>query len=376
MGYPSGMTSAESIVRGLLERADVRTDGSRPWDLRISDHSIFGKVLRGGSLALGETYMDGGWDVERLDEFFSRLFNAGLDQQVRTIWYRMAEWTGRIINGQTPNRSLNVAHLHYNLGNDLFKAMLDKRLMYTCAYWKDAEDLESAQEAKLDLVCRKLELQPGMSVLDLGCGWGGFARFAAERYGVTVVGVNIAVEQVKLARELSRGLPVTFRIQDYREVEGQFDRVVSIGIMEHVGPRNHRKYMETASRCLKPDGLAFVHTICSNVSHYAGDPWFERYIFPGAVIPSIAQMSGAIEGLFVLEDLHNIGPHYYRTIMEWERNLTEAWPGLQGKYGDRVYRMMKFYLLASAARFHSRVSQLVQIVLSKPGRPQPNCRIS
>jgi len=368
---------AKDIIRGFLSPAGIAINGNKPWDIQVRNDAFYSRLLAGGSLAAGESYMDGWWDVDKLDEFFCRLLKANLyDKLALNLPAKLAALYARLVNRQTVRRAHKVAETHYNLGNDFYRAMLGKRMTYTCAYWKNARNLDDAEEAKLELVCRKLQLKPGMSVVEFGCGWGSFAKYAAENYGVKVLGVNIAEEQVKLGRELCRGLPVELRVQDYREVQGQFDRVVSIGIMEHVGPKNYVTYMKEAARCLRDDGIAFIHTICQNTTDYHCDPWFDRYIFPNAVTPSMQLLSAAMEGHFVMEDCHNIGPHYDPTLIAWYDNLTRAWPTLKDKYGERFYRMMKYYLLSSAGCFRSRSSQVVQIVMTKPGKVQPDCRMN
>jgi cyclopropane-fatty-acyl-phospholipid synthase len=254
--------------------------------------------------------------------------------------------------------------------------MLDKRMLYTCGYWAAVDNLDAAQEAKLDLVCRKINLEPGMTVLDLGCGFGSFAKYAAEKFGVQVKGVTVSKEQVQLGAELCQGLPVEIRLEDYREVTGKYDRVISIGIMEHVGYKNYRTYMEKANQCLKDDGIAFIHTIGNNISSTTSNAWITKYIFPNSMLPSIAQIARAMEGLFVMEDWHNFGQHYDKTVMAWHANFEAAWPELKDKYGERFYRMFRYYLLSCAGAFRARNIQLWQIVMTKPGRDCPDCRIS
>jgi cyclopropane-fatty-acyl-phospholipid synthase len=368
--------SAEGVVRRMLAPADIALDGSRPWDIRVLNPEFYARVLKGGSLAAGDAYVDGWWEVEKLDQFFHRFFMSDLDRTMAVDpTTRLQTALARWLNRQTKARSRRVAEAHYNLGNDLFQAMLGKRMTYTCAYWTPGAGLDEAEEAKLELICRKLALRPGMTVLEYGCGWGAFAKYAAERYGVAVLGVNIAEEQVRLARNRCRGLPVEFAVSDYREVRGRFDRVVSIGIMEHIGPRNYRTYMQNAARCLNDDGIAFIHTIGQNVSNFRCDPWIDRHIFPNGVLPSLQQLTGAMEGLFVMEDCHNIGPHYDATLLAWHENLRRGWPALEKKYGRALYRMMKYYLLSSAGSFRSRRCQVFQIVMTKTGRVQPDCRV-
>ncbi len=368
---------AEKFFSGLFREAGIELNGDRPWDIRVHDNRFFRRVLRDAALGLGESYMDGWWDCEALDELTCRIFRGHLNEKIKGNWKMTFHvLRSRLLNLQTKARAPKVGQQHYDLGNDLYRAMLDKRMNYTCACWQNAQSLDAAQENKLELVCRKIGLQPGMSVLELGCGWGSFAKYAAEKYSARVVGINISKQQVALARELCQGLPVEIRLQDYREAEGQYDAVISIGILEHVGYKNYRNYMKTVRRCLKNDGIAFIHTIGGNTSTTHVNKWTDKYIFPNGMLPSIAQIGKAMEGNFVMEDWHNFGPDYDKTLKAWYENFNNAWPRLREKYGDRFYRMWRFYLLASAGGFRARSQQLWQIVLTKPGRRQPACRIT
>jgi len=371
------MGKSEKILKELLATAEIQVNGGQSWDIQVHDDRFYTRVLRDASLGLGESYMDGWWDCESIDSFIDRVLRANLREEVennlRLAWHVLR---AKIFNRQSMNKSKEVAEQHYDLGNDLYRAMLDKRMNYTCAYWKNADTLDDAQEAKLDLVCRKIGAHEGMHILELGCGWGSFAKYAAETYGAHVVGVNISKEQVALGRERCQGLPVELRLQDYREVEGDYDAVVSIGVMEHVGFKNYPSYMDVVDRCLKPDGLAFVHTIGSNKSITTGEPWTDKYIFPNGQLPSISQLAKAMEGRFVVEDWHNFGPYYDPTLMAWHANFNRAWPELREKYGERFKRMWDYYLLSSAGGFRSRSQQLWQIVFTRPGTPQPDCRLS
>ncbi len=368
--------SLEHLLRSLLETADIRVGGGRPWDIRVNDQGFYAQTLRKGALGLGEAYMDGWWDCPALDQFFDRALRARLDQKV--TGNLTAAWPllkSRFLNLQKRSRAFQVGEEHYDLGNDLYRAMLDKRMNYTCGYWRNATTLNKAQEAKLDLVCRKIGLKRGMTVLELGCGFGSFARFAAARYGAHVTGVTVSKRQVEYGMETCKGLPVDLRLMDYRSVEGTYDRVISIGILEHVGYRNYRTYMEVVNRTLKEGGIAFFHTIGSNVSTTSSNAWTTKYIFPNGMLPSMVQLARAMEGLFVVEDWHNFGPDYDRTLMAWHRNFEKAWPRLRGKYSERFYRMWRYYLLSSAGGFRSRQTQLWQVVLTRPGTPQPDCRL-
>ncbi len=359
-------------VGDLLAEADIRIGGERPWDLQVHDPHFYARVLGQGSLGLGESYMDEWWSAESLDGFLSHLLAARLDQRVHgagEIWDALR---ARLLNLQTRDRSREVGERHYDLGNDLYAAMLGKRLVYSCGYWTQADgrvldDLDAAQEAKLDLVCRKLRLQPGMRVLDIGCGWGEALKFAAERYGVSGVGITISKQQADYARELCAGLPIEIRLQDYRELDEKFDAAFSIGMFEHVGVKNYRSYMEVARRCLPMEGLFLLHCIGTNHSVSHTDPWIGRYIFPNSMLPSAAQIAQAVEGLFVIEDWHNFGTDYDRTLQAWRDNVERAWPSLPARYDPRFQRMWRFYLAASMATFRVRNSQLWQVALSVGG---------
>ncbi|HVK72732.1 MAG TPA: cyclopropane fatty acyl phospholipid synthase [Kofleriaceae bacterium] len=362
---------AVELCTEALARAGITVGGDAPWDIKVNDERVWMRLLRDGSLGFGEAYMDGWWDSPAVDQMLDRVFRARLDREVTNNLVWIAHTVrARLFNPQML-RPFEVAERHYDIGNDLYEAMLDRRMVYTCGYWKDAADLEAAQEAKLDLVCRKLGLRPGMRVLELGCGWGGFAAHAAERYGAEVVAYNVSKEQVAWIEARYRDLPIKVILDDYRNATGTYDAVVSVGLMEHVGPKNYRAYMELVDRCLAPGGVAFVHTIGSNRSRDRIDPWFDRYIFPHAAFPSLGRLTDAMEEILVPEDVHNIGEHYDPTLLAWWRNFDAAWPTLRHRYGERFYRMWKYYLLASAATFRSRFLQLFQLVFTRQGTPQP-----
>ncbi len=355
-------------VATLLEPYDIRISGTRPWDIRVNDARFFVRVLREGSLGLGESYMDGWWECDQLDELIARLLRDDIRKQLKKHWPSLALGLASVLlNRQNKKRAFTIAKAHYDKGNDLYEAMLDKSMTYTCGYWKDVHSLDEAQEAKLDLVCRKIGLKPGQQVLDIGCGWGSFARFAAEKYGGRVTGITVSREQVALARERCKNLPVEIRLQDYRDVDEVFDHVISLGMIEHVGPKNYHHYMRVVSRCLKDDGCFLLHTIGSARSVQSTDPWIEKYIFPNSVLPSIAQLAKAVEGSFVIEDLHNFSADYDKTLMAWYANFVSAWPRLKETYGDRFFRMWSFYLLSCAGSFRSRSNQLWQFVCTKKG---------
>lgn len=362
------MKTYKQIAQRLLESAGITINGPNDYDIIVHDERLYQRVLRQGTLGLGESYMDGWWDCKNLDEFFYRLLTSDLDKKVRGdigVWLKLAP--GYVLNSGRKSKAFNVGIRHYDLGNDLFRAMLDKRMTYTCGYWKDAKNLDRAQEAKLDLVCKKIGLRRGQTVLDIGSGWGSFIKFAAEKYGARTLGLTVSAQQKKLADRLCRDLSATTRLLDYRDVGGKFDHVVSLGMFEHVGHKNYRTYMKAVHDVLDDDGLFLLHTIGGNVSVRGADPWLDKYIFPGGMIPSVKQIGASIEGLFVVEDWHNFGTDYDKTLMAWYKNFESHWDKLKPKYDERFRRMWRYYLLSSAAGFRARKLQLWQIVLSKRG---------
>jgi cyclopropane-fatty-acyl-phospholipid synthase len=362
---------AADVLRETLASAGITVGGDAPWDIQVHDPRVYARVLRDGTLGVGESYVEGWWSCASIDQMVTRLVEARASLVVSESWVLLAHAVkARVFNLQVA-RPFEVGLRHYDVGNDLYEAMLGRRMAYTCAYWKDAHDLDAAQEAKLDLVCRKIGLRPGMRILDLGCGWGGFAAFAAERTGAKVVGYTVSREQAAWAAAHYASLPVEIRLEDYRRATGTYDAVVSIGLMEHVGPKNHRAYMELAKRLLAPGGVVFIHTIGGNRPRKTIDPWFEKYIFPNAAIPTIGQLLTSMEDVLVAEDIQNIGEHYDRTLMAWWANFDAAWPTLRARYGEPFYRMWKYYLLTSAAYFRGRQHNLFQIVATPAGAPQP-----
>ena len=366
---------AKKVAQHFLELAGIAINGSRPWDMQVHNEKLYSRVLSQPIVGLGETYMDGWWDSEQLDLFFQHIIQANLEQR---IWqdYRvfaanslliLRMLRNKIFNQQSKKKALDVGVQHYDIGNDLYQVMLDPELNYTCGYWKDAKDLATAQIAKLELCCQKLNLQPGMKVLDIGCGWGSFAKYAATHYGVSVIGITISKQQQLLGQERCAGLPIEIRFQDYRDVQEHFDRICSLGMFEHVGEKNYRLYMKTVHRCLTDDGLFLLHTIGTNYSTNYSNAWINKYIFPNGMLPSIAQIGKASERLFVMEDWHNFGSDYDKTLMAWQNNFEQHWPTLKANYLERFHRMWNYYLLSCAAGFRQREMQLWQIIFSKKG---------
>ncbi|HIF35577.1 MAG TPA: cyclopropane fatty acyl phospholipid synthase, partial [Candidatus Thioglobus sp.] len=363
------MADFEETIKGLFDSVDIQVNGSRSWDPQIHNKLFYARVLSRGSLGLGESYMDGWWDCKAPDQFSYKLMSGRIDKQIKVTnpGLLINIIKAYILNAQTKKKAYIVGREHYDIDNDLFSLMLDEGMNYSCGYWRNAKNLEQAQVNKLDLVCRKLHLKPGMSVLEIGCGWGGFAKYAAENYGVSVHGITISKEQLHYAKASCKGLNTTFELKDYRELNTQYDSIVSIGMFEHVGYKNYKEYMEVANRCLKEDGLFLLHTIGRNNSGRAADPWINKYIFPNGMSPSSKQISDAVEDIFVVEDWHNFGQDYDATLMSWNENFQNNYDSLKEVYDERFKRMWEYYLLMCAGAFRARRNQLWQLVMSKGG---------
>jgi cyclopropane-fatty-acyl-phospholipid synthase len=354
------------IVSEMLGRAGININGATPGDIQVKNPDFFKRVLQEGSLGLGESYMDGWWECDRLDVFFTKVLRAGLENQLpHHLKDTLRIAAARLVNLQSKKRAWIVGKEHYDLGNDLFSRMLDPWMQYSCGYWKEADNLVDAQQAKLKMICEKLQLAPGMKVLDIGCGWGGLSEFAARHYGVSMTGVTISAEQQKMAQARCEGLDVTILLQDYRDLNEQFDRIVSVGMFEHVGPKNYDTYFSVVDRNLKPDGLFLLHTIGSNRTNHNVDPWINKYIFPNGCLPSVRHIAEASEGRLVMEDWHNFGADYDKTLMAWFERFQAAWPEIASNYSERFKRMFTYYLNACAGAFRARDIQLWQVMFSR-----------
>ena len=368
--FPTGGGSRRYCLR--LERqfaeCGIDIDGPNAWDIQVNNEDFYARVFADGALGFGESYMDGWWDVRDLVGCIYRLLAGRLDERSRS-WRDALTWlSAALINRQRGSRAFEVAQRHYDLGNDLYEAMLDRRMIYSCGFWESAHTLDEAQEAKLALTLDKLGLKPSQRLLDVGCGWGGALRFAAERYGVTGVGVTIAKEQAAYARRICAHLPVAIRLQDYRNMREKFDHAFSIGMFEHVGVHNYRKYMQVIRRCLHPGGRFLLHTIGGFKSTNHINPWIQKYIFPNSMIPSRAQIERAIEGIFTVRGWQSIGAHYERTLLAWRANFERSWSRIASHYDERFRRMWDFYLSGSAAAFRAQKLDVWQVLL-EPVQP-------
>jgi len=362
------MKKDKDLVKSLLTIAGITINGNNPYDIQVHNEDFYSRVLRSGTLGLGEAYMDGWWDCEALDQFFHKVLSADLDRQIRNNWKVILKLGWKyLLNPGRKKKAFEVGQKHYDIGNDLYRVMLDKRLVYTCGYWKNAENLDEAQEAKFDLVCRKIGLKKGQTILDIGSGWGSFIGYAAEKYGVDATGVTVSKEQKAMADNLYSNLSVKTKLQDYRDIKEKFNNIISLGMFEHVGVKNYRTFMKVAYNSIKDKGLFLLHTIGCNNSKKSVDAWIDKYIFPNGMLPSIAQIAKSVEGLFVIEDIHNFGADYDKTLMAWFHNFDKNWETIKSNYDEKFYRMWKYYLLSCAGAFRARDIQLWQIVLSKKG---------
>lgn len=361
------MGSSKEIVEKMFAGGGIAINGANPWDIQVHNLKFYDRFLSQGSIGFGEAYMEGWWDSADLGDFLFRMLYHRVDKLIpknfNTIKYVLK---ARFTNRQDKSRASEVAYKHYDIGNDLYKLMLDERMIYSCAVWNNAQTLDEAQDGKLDLICRKLKLEKGMRLLDIGCGWGGLARYAAENFGVSVVGITLSKEQAAIATEVTKHLPVEIRIQDYRDVNEKFDRIVSVEMLEAVGYRNFRIYMETVAKNLVDDGIFVLQTIGGTYAAKITDPWIDKYIFPNGMLPSLGQLSVATQGLFVMEDLQTFSTDYDRTCTEWCNRFEEIYSQISDKYNETFRRMWRFYLTASAASFRARKNFLWQIAYTKP----------
>jgi cyclopropane-fatty-acyl-phospholipid synthase len=363
-------------LQAIAAAADVRFDGLRPWDLRVHDPNLFADLLRRGSLALGEGYVAGRWDCHQLDELISRLLQARANRPLsRRAWAAMA-WErllDRVSNPQSLMRSFRVGRQHYDIDHRVYRATLDPRLVYSCGYWHGVDSLEEAQLQKLERICRKLQLQPGQRLLDVGCGWGALAAHAAEHHGVQVTGITVSAAQYLWIRERYGHLPIQVELCDYRSLPGlltqRYERIASVGMFEHVGPRNHAAFFRCMAELMDADGLLLLHTIGHGARVGGTDPWIDAYVFPGGRLPSAPELCVSSVPHLRLEDWENFGGDYVRTLLAWWQNFAGNWPHLESELGDSFYRFWRYYLLSCAGYFRSGQGQLWQLVMSRPDSP-------
>jgi cyclopropane-fatty-acyl-phospholipid synthase len=364
-----GSKSHEIFFRDLLAKAGVTVNGNQPWDLQVREPGVYARMLRDGSIGFGEAFTEGWLDCERVDMLADRAYRAELTQRIEVKRALLEALKVRLNPFGSRSRSFEIGERHYDTGNDLFEIMLDPYMIYSCGYWLRAETLELAQRDKLELICRKLQLKPGLRVLDIGCGWGGLARYAAEHYGVSVAGITVSKRQVELGTRLSAGLPVEIRYLDYRDVNESFDRVVSVGMVEHVGRQHYRDFFAACDRCLKPSGIFLLHTV-GYLKEEPINAWYDKYIMPGVEFPTVANLIKTTGPNLVLEDFHTWeGAHYDKTLMAWFERFHAGWDRLKPNYDETFYRMWKLYLQGCAGAFRAGRMRVWQLVFSKGAIP-------
>ena len=371
--------SYERAVNELLAGTDIKINGPRPWDIRVHDERFFHRILGQGTLGAGESYMDGWWDCEQLDEMLTRILSHDIDENLRSPRAVLLAITARLINMQSQRRAFRVGKQHYDLGDDLYERMLDPRMIYTCGYWENMHSLDAAQEAKLDLVARKIGLKRGMRVLDIGCGWGGLALELARTFDVEVLGISLSKEQVSVANQRAEaaGLNdrVKFQLIDFRDVRGSYDRVVSIAMFEAVGVPNFGRYFRDIRRLLTDDGVALVHSIGRRTPPSTTSPWTRKYIFPGGYIPALSETLASIEKTpFWVTDIEILRLHYAETLRHWRLRFWAEREAIAKVYDERFCRMWEYYLAGAEMAFRYGDQMIFQIQLAKQRTALPITR--
>ena len=357
--------SFKAQVCEILDAAGITVDGSNDQDICVLNDRFYSAIATRGSLGLGESYMAGWWRCDNLLAFFSHLIRSQANQKAFTLRDKIRFLMAWVSNDQTIAKSTRVAEQHYDIDIDLYQRMLGDEMIYTCAYWRNADDLASAQTAKLDIIAAKLDFKPGMRILDIGSGWGGAAKYFAKKYGVQVTGVCNSEQQYQHAiSELDSDSKVNFKFSDYRELFGRFDAIYSIGMFEHVGFKNYDTFFAKVNELLAPDGLFLLHTIGHKKTSAKVDPWMDKYIFPGGILPSVELIGKASGEYLAMEDWQNFGLDYKKTLLAWFDNIENAWQDLPD-YTPEFRRMWRYYLMIAAAAFGERHNHLWQIVFSK-----------
>lgn len=357
----------------------------RPVTVRLHDESLVRRILLNPDLGIGEGYMEGSFtiDDDDLHGFLALAVrnsqNAWRHPLHRFLW--KLRYLSRVARQYNPagRARRRVAH-HYDLSGELYDLFLDSDKQYSCAYFRSPDDtLEQAQAQKKAHIAGKLRIEPGMRVLDIGCGWGGLALTLARDYGARVLGVTLSEEQHEVANERARaaglGNRAQFRLMDYREVEGTFDRVVSVGMFEHVGAPHYREYFRTVREKLTEDGIALIHTIGRSTPPGANSPWIEKYIFPGGYIPALSEIMTAVEKEdFISQDIEVWRLHYAQTLRHWHDRFVANEERVREIYDDRFCRMWRYYLVACEQTFRCNRQVVFQLQLARKLQAVPITR--
>lgn len=353
--------------KAFLEQADIQVEGSRPWDIKICHPGFFKCIMQQGLLGLGESYMDGWWECERLDIFVYKFLSGQLDEALPTHLHDILKFfSAKLLSIRSDENNSKRGHNDYEIGDDIFAIMLDSYMQYSCGCWRQATCLNEAQTAKLDMMCEKLQLTPGMRVLDIGCGWGGTAEYMARHYDVYVEGITDSTEQQKIAQARCEGLNVTIMLGDFRDpLDDQFDRIIALGTLQNIGLKSYKTFFEWVASCLRPDGFFLLQSIGSGqlVNHIG--PWINKYIFPGGCLPSGEQIIHSTQPYLHIEDWINLGEDYDKTFMAWEKRINTAWPELRHHYSPKFKRMLDYYLCSCAGFLRARKLNMWEVVFSR-----------
>lgn len=366
----------EHRVRKLLNEAEIEINGNNQGDIHVHNPKLYSRVMAGGSLALGESYMDGWWDSDRLDVFFTKLLQSNIQDKVQsdpaTI---LAGLHARIFNSQQGNKAFEIGKRHYDMGNALFERMLGKTMAYSCAFFDGVKDLDHAQTNKINTSLNKLHAKPGMTLLDIGCGWGSIIHQAASTYKLDATGITVSHEQKEwsnraiAADNLEGSARVKYQKWQDLPSDQQYDRIISIGAFEHFGYKNYKSFFEKVRSVLKDDGIFLLHTIGGLTPVHANEPWLEKYIFPHSMLPAMSQISKASTGVLAMKHVEEKGRNYDPTLMAWYTNLDKNWEEIRktdpSHYDTRFRRMMDYYLLMCAGTFRSGKNQVWQIIFTK-----------
>ena len=374
-GYPQRQPEPPGVISELLAGAAVRINGDAPWDIQVYDEKVYRLILTQGSLGLGRAYMEGLWDSDQLDETFHRLLAADIDTKM-VGWARVRllgeVLRQRLFNLQSPQRAFQVAEQHYDIGNDVFESMLDSRMIYSCAYWEHASSLEQAQQHKLDMICRKLQLQPGERLLEIGCGWGGLAGHLADR-GAEVDAISLSDAQLAWARRHHMG--PRFLKQDYRDTAGSYDGIVSVEMVEALGREYWPTFMDCVARNLKPGGRAAIQFISIRDdlfdAYAASADFIQAYIFPGGLLIRTSEFRRLAEARgLAWQDQVDFGPDYAETLKTWRVNFNNAVVEgcLPPGFDARFVELWRFYLLYCEGGFRGGGIDVHQVTLVKRDR--------
>lgn len=344
-------------------------EGKPSFTVNFKKEIPLGELLTSTSVALGEAYMNGDLEIEgnlyeALDNFLGQMDKFSTDEKILKKIK---------LNSTSKKNQQKEVTSHYDIGNNFYRLWLDETLSYSCGYFKSSDDtLHQAQINKVDYILKKLNLSEGMSLLDIGCGWGFLLIEAAKKYKIKGVGITLSKEQYKEfeKRIKEEGLEdlLEVKLMDYRDLPKsgmEFDRVVSVGMVEHVGRDNYQLFVDCVDKVLKKGGLFLLHFI-SELKEHPGEPWIRKYIFPGGVIPSLREMVSCVaEDDFHVLDIEDLRPHYNRTLLCWEKNFSDHREEVTEMFDEKFVRMWDMYLSACAATFHNGIIDLHQILMSK-----------